>query len=161
MVVLNYLEIQTSPQPAKGLKWKLQAAKRYAIFFAHPVRWDQLTEWLPSKPTLCTKTVALIFLMTGGQGSWQAVGFTQLLRDCSDIRDVNYKKYCLLQLVLKCMITSPFFTADHNFMLILENLIDCLDNAVSERMSTYFIENLYSGVSKIPSWLHFFNCILE
>lgn len=68
---------------------------------------------------------ALIFMMTGGQGSWQAVGFTRLLRDCSDIRDGNYRKYCLLYLALKCMITSVLFRADHNVMLILENLIDC------------------------------------
>lgn len=89
-------------------------------------------------------------MMTGGQGSWQAVGFTQLLRDCSDISDDNYRKYCLLRLVLKCMISSPLFTADHNIMLLLENLIDCLDNTVSERVSMYFIKKLYAAVSKIP-----------
>lgn len=77
-------------------------------------------------------------MMTGGQGSWQNVGFIQLLRDCSDIRGVNYTKYCLLYLALKCMITSVLLRADHNVMLTLGNLIDCLENAVSEGVSMYF-----------------------
>lgn len=38
-------------------------------------------------------------------------------------------------------------------MLIVENLMDCLDNAVSERMSMYFIQGLYAAVSKILSTL--------
>lgn len=129
------------------------------ISFAHAVRWDHLTEWLQNQH--CVLKLwhgALIFMMTGGQGSWQAVGFTQLLRDCSDVRDVNYRKYCLLHLALKCMITSLLYT-DHNVMLILENLIDYLDNAISER-SIYFYKNLYAAVSKIPSWFYFFNCML-
>lgn len=99
---------------------------------------------------------ALIF-MVGGQGSWQAIGFTQLLWDFSDMRDVNYRKYCLLDLTLKCLTSIYSRSQCHVDFGKLDWLFRqcCFWDGVH-----VFYKNLYAAVSKILSWFDFFNCIL-